>query len=638
MTGTSAGGRWTTRLPVAVVALFLALPAIPAFADEGEPEACFTFSPSSPATGDTVTFDASCSSDPNGSIVSRAWDLQNDRRYDDGGGLTASHSFATSGTYTVRLRVTDDDGDSDSSSRTITVRNRPPVASFAVNPSSPLSLEQVTFTSTSSDPDGTITSRHWDLDNDGSFDDGNSGTATRTFATPGDYTVRLRVIDNKGAEDIEQVVVGVRNRAPSAVFSRTPAAPLSRTAVNFTSTSSDPDGTVASQTWDLDNDGDFDDGSGATAQHTFNTPGDHVVRLRVVDNRGAETVATTTVAVANRAPSAAFTHGPSSPLGAETVTFTSSASDLDGTLASETWDLDADGEFDDGNGSTASRSFPRPGDYTVSLRVVDNLGAAMIATRTVTVGNRLPSAGFSFGPDSPLSDDEVTFTSSAADQDGSVEEQVWDLDDDGQFDDASGASATRAFPAGEHRVALRVTDDFGGVATESQTVRVGARPAPPESGGQAGTAAESFDDSTPVGTVPTPGPVGSPVDELRSIVPFPIVRIRGRTDPRGARVSLLAVRAPAGVKVTLRCRGVDCPAPRAVRRVTTAGTKATGSARFRRFETHLRAGTVLEIFATQPGRLGKYTRFTIRRLLPPRRKDRCVMPGTLRAASCQVAP
>jgi len=66
----------------------------------------------------TCSFDASGSSDPDGSIVHYAWDFGDGNT---GSGVTASHIYAAPGTYSVVLSVTDDDGATDSDTQNVTV-------------------------------------------------------------------------------------------------------------------------------------------------------------------------------------------------------------------------------------------------------------------------------------------------------------------------------------------------------------------------------------------------------------------------------------------------------------------------------------------------------------------------------------
>ncbi|WP_435195408.1 PKD domain-containing protein [Natronomonas sp. EA1] len=84
------------------------------------PSASFSYSPSSPATGESVSFDASASGDDSG-IASYEWDLDGDGATDDATGVTASTTFTTAGDHDVTLTVTDDDGATDSRTRTVTV-------------------------------------------------------------------------------------------------------------------------------------------------------------------------------------------------------------------------------------------------------------------------------------------------------------------------------------------------------------------------------------------------------------------------------------------------------------------------------------------------------------------------------------
>lgn len=71
------------------------------------PYAYFTHSPYYPSIGETVTFDASSSWDPDGYIVNYIWNYGDNTT---GSGKVTTHIYNASGTYTVILRVTDNDG------------------------------------------------------------------------------------------------------------------------------------------------------------------------------------------------------------------------------------------------------------------------------------------------------------------------------------------------------------------------------------------------------------------------------------------------------------------------------------------------------------------------------------------------
>jgi PKD repeat protein len=118
----------------------------------------------------------------------------------------------------VKLQVTDDNGATNIATVVVNAANRPPVAGFTHSPALPKTLEQVTFTSNSSDPDGSISSYAWDTDNNGQFDNGTSSSASKTFATAGTYTVKLKVTDNNGDSTIATDTVTIANRPPTAAF------------------------------------------------------------------------------------------------------------------------------------------------------------------------------------------------------------------------------------------------------------------------------------------------------------------------------------------------------------------------------------------------------------------------------------
>ena len=163
-----------------------------------------------------------------------------------------------------------------------------PTATFVFTPEAPLTGELVTFTSTSS---GTLASQAWDLDGDRSCDDASGASAQRSFAAAGTYSITLCVSDGAGgsASQTQPLVVG--NRAPVAAFNYAPGVPLPGDSIVLTSFSADPDGPLVSQAWDLDNDGIFDDGQGASASVSFAAAGDYPVKLLVTDRDGAAAVA-----------------------------------------------------------------------------------------------------------------------------------------------------------------------------------------------------------------------------------------------------------------------------------------------------------------------------------------------------------
>src|SRR3954447_21493339 len=134
-------------------------------------------------------------------------------------------------------------------------------------------------------------------------------------------------------------------------------------------------------------------------------------------------------------------------------------------------------------------------------------------------------------------------------------------------------------------------------------------------------------DVPPAAPPPSPAPVPEPSSSRPSLLkPFPVIRIKGRLTPAGARVTLLSVRAPRGVRIAVVCRGASCGRHRF--------RPPPGVRRLRPFERELRAGTRLEIAVTRPGYVGKLTVIVIRREAAPWRSDRCLVPGEKRAVRC----
>jgi serine protease AprX len=167
------------------------------------PVAVVTAAPTSGSAPLEVTFDASASHDPDGSVAEYRWDWDGDGTVD---AVTAApvaiHTFE-SGVHRPRLAVVDDGG---LASLPVSVEIRasdPPVASATV-PHTGRSGQPVTFdASASTDPDGTIVAYEWN------FGDGTDPVVTAEPTIARAYSVvrptvfgwSVTVVDDTGGRD-----------------------------------------------------------------------------------------------------------------------------------------------------------------------------------------------------------------------------------------------------------------------------------------------------------------------------------------------------------------------------------------------------------------------------------------------------
>jgi uncharacterized delta-60 repeat protein len=164
----------------------------------------------------------------------------------------------------------------------------------------------------------------------------------------------------------------------------------------------------------------------------------------------------------------------------QTVTFDAGAShDPDGTIASYSWDLDGDGQTDH-TGPTATMAYTNPGTVGVLLRVTDDTGLTGTTGATFTVAaDKAPGVAIIEPPTQPLAGKPFTLTALAGDSDGSVASYAWDLDGNGSYETATGATSqvtTHSDVAGPFKVGVRVTDDEGATGSATDTLAVGEGP------------------------------------------------------------------------------------------------------------------------------------------------------------------
>jgi len=185
----------------------------------------------------------------------------------------------------------------------------------------------------------------------------------------------------------------------------------------------------------------------------------------------------------NQAPVAALEADPTEGEVPLQVEFDASgSSDPDGDIVLYEWDWETDGTWDEDSGEVpvSSHTYDAEGDYTATVRVMDDGGLTDTASVNISVTgvlpNQPPEAALSASPSSGEPPLFVEFDASgSSDSDGSIVLYEWDWESDGTWDEDSGASPTASheYPdAGEYSATVRVTDNEGATDTADTAISV----------------------------------------------------------------------------------------------------------------------------------------------------------------------
>lgn len=345
------------------------------------PTAAFTFSPSDL----TVSFDGTSSSDPDGNLVAATWDFGDGQTAS--GTLTTSHTYASPGTFTVTLTVTDNDGATDTAQQQVTVSSGPqalvngvPVNNLSAGSGENLNFfldvpaghENLSFSTSGGTGDGDLYVRFGAQPTTSTYDcrpfrSGNNETCDGTdFDTTrnGRYYVMVRGwtgdVGFSGLSLVGSFDVAT-NQPPTAAFT---ASASDLTATFDASGSSDPDGSISSYSWNF---GDGTSGSGVNATHTYTQAGTFTVTLTVMDNDGATDSVSQNVTVTEPAGGA-----PCSNCDFRTGTL-SGAND---------WDAHPDGTWFQSNGGRFQAWLEGPSGTDFDLRLMRWNGRSWVAVDT----------------------------------------------------------------------------------------------------------------------------------------------------------------------------------------------------------------------------------------------------------------
>ncbi len=317
------------------------------------PEANFTASPTTITEGQSVQFTDQSKNNP----TSWSWSFGDDST---GTLQSPSHIYATAGTYTVILTVTNSAG-SDTETKTgyitVSVGVVKPVAAFTASPTTIATGQNVQFTDQSKN---NPTSWSWNFGDEGTS---TSQNPSHTYTTPGTYTVSLTSTNSAGSDAETKTNFIVVVAPPEANFTASPTSITAGQSVQFTDQSKN---NPTSWSWN------FGDGGTSTSQnpsHTYTTLGTYTVSLTSTNSAGSDTETKTNFIVIGAPPVTAFTASPTTITAGQSVQFTDQSTN---NPTSWSWN------FGDGGTSTSkspSHTYVTPGKYTVILTVTNGSGS-----------------------------------------------------------------------------------------------------------------------------------------------------------------------------------------------------------------------------------------------------------------------
>lgn len=428
------------------------------------------FSVDSPRCVGTPLMFRDSSSIVGGTISKWYWDFGNGNTVTNTSNAPVSQTYATAGSYTVKLQVENVTGcKSNIQQYTFTVSPYP-VVDFTMPAVVCLPVGAAQFTNTSTIPDNSQSQFVYGW----TFGDG--GTSTQkdplhVYGTTGPFNVKLTVTSNAGCIAEKQQSFNNVYARPTASFT-VPAENCLRDTSYFASTSTAAGQTITRWRWDFGN-GAVD--TTATPGYVYPNANTYNVKLYVYSDKGCISDTATRPVVVNPLPIAAFIT--SAPV-CETkqISFTDQSQAKVGTLSSWSWNF---GDNTTGSsGGTFTKTFATANTYQVRLAVTNSKGCKSDTLVQPVVVYSQPHANFIL-PEVCLNDSYAQFTDSSFIGDGTDSSFIyaWNFGDPNaniiQPNTSILKNPTHKYTAlGNYTASVKVTSTHGCVDSISRTFTV----------------------------------------------------------------------------------------------------------------------------------------------------------------------
>ncbi len=337
--------------------------------------------------GELVNFNGSQSTASAGFEIDRyQWDFNNDGVW-DAEGKTTNFTYKNSGTYTIKLKITDSLDQTDTETGYVVVY--PNIhASFVYSPSSPSTLDTIQFTDTSKIIGGKLVTWFWSF---GDYSTSNMQNPTHKYTRGGIYPVKLKVTaDDWQTTDFEIKYIYVIEFATiTGTVKDSNGNPISGATIKLyeedtvlKSVSTDANGDyimseIEIGTYDIEGlKNDYDNNK---KTNEYLDIGENTIDFVLPPE--------------NQPPYVEFQYSPKKPTVGEIISFTDISSDNDGTIESRSWSF---GDGTTSNQQNPTHKYSSAGKYTVTLTIIDNGNKNESYNSVINIGESTPGFEFIF--------------------------------------------------------------------------------------------------------------------------------------------------------------------------------------------------------------------------------------------------